>query len=341
MKKINDPALLYALAVTCTGEADEASQRLVKQWLSEDPANRKMLEYLKHTTFGGEIDESMETRERIYSKIMQRIQESETQGGLEAQAASLTGKAPILSFRRYAAIAAMALILILGGIYLLSSPGKESNLVAYSRLTETATVMLDDGTMAELNAGSTLSYPETFRGKERRVQLKGEAFFEVARDEKHPFIVEIGNAEIRVLGTKFNAKAYEGEHKIVTTLLEGSVVFSLREGTGEPVVLQPNQQIIFDRETGESSLAEVDAALIASWKKGIYYFDHVSLDEIAGILGRGYGIVIENRTTGMEGEHFSGMFEKEIDPLQILDMLKRHRAFDYEKKGDKIILFDQ
>lgn len=337
--KIDDPLLLYAIASHCSGKADDEAEAVIRKWLAEDPLNKRILSYLMNTSFASEVDESEETREKIYSKILERIRDHELPDKQVLHPEIRAGKQRKQLFLRFASAAAVLLVLVLGGIFLMTRGEKSESVIVHGNLNEVVDVTLADGSLVSLNAASTLSYPETFNRSERRVKLSGEAFFNVTRNERKPFVVELGNAEVRVLGTRFNVKGYESEEKIIATLLEGSVQFTCGDN-GNQLLLQPNQQAVYDRHSGTLTLHQVEAPLFSAWKEGGIYFDNVDLNEIARILERTFGLPVVNETTGMGGQHFSGMFEKDSGLLQILDMLKRHRAFDYEKKNGAIRLFD-
>jgi ferric-dicitrate binding protein FerR (iron transport regulator) len=153
--------------------------------------------------------------------------------------------------------------------------------------------------------------------------------------------VNVGDAEIKVLGTQFNVSAYTDSKNIVTTLLDGSVEFYVHSGQENPIRLKPNQQVVYDKVARTSQLREVEAELYASWKDGVLYFDHVGLEEMSKILAHRFGIRIEIHAKNLQNETFSGMFENDMSLYQILDVLKRHRGFDYRKDGDYIVIFDK
>ena len=113
-----------------------------------------------------------------------------------------------------------------------------------STLAETRTITLPDQTEIVLNRYSSLTYPERFRGKDRKVQLQGEAYFEVSKDAAHPFKVETGAIIVQVLGTHFNVEAYPEDTQVKTTLLEGSVSVSLIGKAEESLKLSPNESAI-------------------------------------------------------------------------------------------------
>lgn len=340
MKKINidHTLLLQALVSLCRDEADNYSKDIVRKWLSEDSANEKVLECLMHTSFIGDVDESEETRDMLFLRIMNRIRESEQNSRCYRSSIRDLNQKSKHSIISYASVVAVILVFILGGIYLLFTPEKE--IVVFGKEGEIVELTLDDGSTVDLNSGSMIAYPITFKGKERRVKLEGEAYFEVVGNEKQPFIVELDQAEVGVLGTRFNVKAYKEDEKIITTLLEGIVQFRLKDVKDESLILQPNQQIVYDLSTSTHILSEVEADIYTTWREGGLYFENVDLDEITRILERRFGVAVENQTTSQKGQYFSGMFEKETGLLQILDVLKRHRTFDYENKNGKIRLFD-
>ena len=166
--------------------------------------------------------------------------------------------------------------------------------VAYLNLTtprgKDFLLVLADGTKVWINAESTLRYPVAFRGKERRVELKGEACFEVAKDEEHPFIVRADGMDTRVLGTKFNVRSYKTEDRHVT-LVQGKVQVT-NMNSYKSVMLQPGQDLTYT-ETGEEKISNVNIATYTAWTEGMFYFDDAPLEEIMSFLGRWYNVNID------------------------------------------------
>lgn len=331
--KLENPELLSAIAAWITGNADHQESSLVQEWLSADINNQKILDYLSGLEYIGEVDTRPETREKVYRTIRDKMARDEEKTPLR--------RMPVW---RYVAAASVIAVFLLAGHYIrkgMQEPATTDWMAVQSGPAATRTVTLPDGSEIILNAGSKLLYPENFTNDERRVQLEGEALFDVTSDHRNPFVVMIGDAEVKVLGTRFNVKGYTDETKITTTLIEGSVSFRSLPETGDAFVLKPNQQIVYEKTTGNSHVSEVDAELFASWTDGVFYFDNENLGDIALKLERGFNIHIVNQTTQMTGERFSGMFDEGVQALQILDMLKRHRAFDYQIQNDTIILIDK
>lgn len=154
---------------------------------------------------------------------------------------------------------------------------------------------LSDGTKVWLNAGSKLAFPQKFDGKRREVFLDGEAYFEVAKNEKQPFIISANNIDIRVLGTKFNVSAYQSDNLIETVLLEGSVSISEKGNLiKDKVVMVPNQKTVYNKTKKNIEVESVsDAEIYTVWINGWYEFSNVSLQQTFMKLERYYNVKFE------------------------------------------------
>lgn len=152
-------------------------------------------------------------------------------------------------------------------------------------------VTLADGTKVWMNAESKLEFPETFTGSTREVILHGEAYFEVAKDVAHPFIVKTDYFQTKVLGTTFNVKAYSDKDANIV-LIEGSVMISNleKQGKGNEVTLKPGQQLSV--LNSQFSIKEVDTYPYTQWREGFFYFEKQTLFEIMQELGRWYNVNI-------------------------------------------------
>ena len=129
-------------------------------------------------------------------------------------------------------------------------------------------ITLSDGTVVYLNSESELRYPVKFVGEDRRVYLSGEAYFDVTQDKAHPFIVDVKNSTVRVLGTSFDVRAYADENEVLTTLVQGSVRFS---AGNKSVILKPGEQAVLDK-SGRVENRKVDTYLYTAWKDGVFAF---------------------------------------------------------------------
>lgn len=207
----------------------------------------------------------------------------------------------------------------------------QQGMLSYRRTQETAAavhtlitprgkdfkVMLDDGTEVWLNAESSLVYPVRFTGGARTVELEGEAFFHVAKDEARPFVVKSGGTEAHVLGTRFNFRAYAGEERHIT-LISGCVKVSDPASANE-LVLQPGQDVLLGQKTLHPQ--EVDIDEYAAWTKGFFCFSEAPLTEIMKTLGRWYNLTVVFRDEAAMHYHFSFWASRKESPAQTLRRL--------------------
>ena len=175
---------------------------------------------------------------------------------------------------------------------------------------------LADGTRVWLNAESRLRYPVAFTGKERKVEMEGEVYFEVAKNKEKPFIVTVNGVDIRVLGTSFNVSAYQEE--VVTTLVEGKV--QLKKGN-EQVILSPNQQAIWSDD--EFRVKQVDARNYVLWKEGIFYFEDVDLETILDDMARWYNVNVFYMNPALKEMKFSVEIRRYGDINEILRRIEQ------------------
>ena len=166
---------------------------------------------------------------------------------------------------------------------------------------------LSDGTVVYLNSESRLKYPASFAGERREVELEGEAYFEVAPDKEHPFLVNTNELSVRVLGTGFNVAAYREGNVSEVTLAHGTVVVG---ESGKEASLKPDEQFVLDRNTGKISIQQVDARKICAWKSGVLYFEGMSLEELAAKLSRWFDVQFFFTAEDLKKLKFTGSLKK-------------------------------
>ena len=184
---------------------------------------------------------------------------------------------------------------------------------------------LADGTRVWLNAESRLRYPVAFTGKERKVEMEGEVYFEVAKNKEKPFIVTVNGVDIRVLGTSFNVSAYQED--VVTTLVEGKV--QLKKGN-EQVILSPNQQAIWSDD--EFRVKQVDARNFVLWKEGVFYFEDVDLETILDDMARWYNVNVFYMNPALKEMKFSVEIRRYGDINEILRRIEQTKRVKFEIK---------
>ncbi len=224
-------------------------------------------------------------------------------------------------------------------VYEIAETGDISNEVKYNTI-ETPNggqyqVRLPDGTSVWLNAASSLTYPISFAlSKNRHVELSGEGYFEVAKDNKRPFIVSVHDQEVEVLGTHFNINAYADEGNIKTTLLEGSVkVGNLNE---EAKILRPGQQSI--NSNGNLQVNSVDTKHVIAWKEGYFRFNDKSLEVGLREIARWYNVDIVYEKESLKTEPLAGRISKYDNISQVLKKMELAGIFHFSIEGRKIIV---
>lgn len=202
-------------------------------------------------------------------------------------------------------------------------------------------VELSDGTRVWLNANTTFDFPVDFVRQERVVKLRGEAYFEVAKDAKRPFIVETEGTRTRVLGTSFNVKAYPDERYERTTLLEGSVEITLAESTGTPsprMVLEPGMQARWETGSRSLSVRAVDAEDAIAWRRGEFLFTEEDIQVVLQTLSRWYGVEFVSTDEKLETYTFSGMMSKDDKLGETLEILTLAGGPAFRIEGDKVYM---
>ena len=203
-------------------------------------------------------------------------------------------------------------------------------------------LVLADGTTVWLNAGSRLVYPASFTGKTREVQLEGEAFFDVAQQTHQPFFVHTGKITVRVLGTRFNVKAYREDAQVSATLISGKIQVILNEDPEKKILLSPHEKLTVMNVVGDKGQTQdrvkenelrYQVQLVpqaeTDWVNNKMVFNNESFEEVARQMERRYAVHIEFDNETLRREHVSGIFEKE-NLSQALEILKMTTRFNYK-----------
>jgi len=196
-------------------------------------------------------------------------------------------------------------------------------------------VVLEDGTKVQLNAASSIKFPEYFTGANREIELNGEAYFEVARDKAHPFIVKANGTQVQVFGTHFNINAYSDNDDIITTLLEGSVKMS--KGTAS-VMLLPGQQGTVNQNGSSIKVQKADVEANMAWINGFFIFHDQSIVNIMKQVSRWYDVDIEYQDTQVQENEFGGTISKYKDIKELLDNIKLTGSIHYKIEGRRVII---
>jgi transmembrane sensor len=194
-------------------------------------------------------------------------------------------------------------------------------------------LVLSDGSKVWLNAASSLRFPTAFIGKERRVEVTGEAYFEIAKNPAMPFKVQAGSGEIDVLGTHFNVNAYTDESSVKTTLLEGAVAIKKENALQ---MLTPGQQAEFSPNGGIALSKNVDVTQETAWKDGFFWFNNTDIHSLMRQVSRWYDVEVEFQGN-IADDGFTGKVPRNVPLSKLLNVLEQYELH-FKIEGKKIIV---
>jgi ferric-dicitrate binding protein FerR (iron transport regulator) len=192
-------------------------------------------------------------------------------------------------------------------------------------------VILSDGTRVWLNAASSLKYPAIFNARERKVELDGEAYFEVTHDKEHPFHVVSKNQDVTVLGTRFNVNAYSDEALVTTSLLEGKIQLTSQH---QRSIVQPGEQFSVNVLGLIQKNPMPDMEEATAWRGELFHFKNAGIEEILKQVSRWYDaeIIYEGRVE----KHFNADISRKLPVSQLLNLLEKTGGVHFDIEGKKI-----
>lgn len=194
-------------------------------------------------------------------------------------------------------------------------------------------VVLPDGSRVWLNAASSIRYPLFFPGKERKVEITGEAYFEIVKEAGKKFIVTCGDLETEVLGTAFNINGYDDEASTKVTLLEGSVKVS---GGQSSLIIKPGQQARINERSQLALVTEPDIEESTSWKDGMFYFKDARIEEIMLQVARWYDVKVEYQARPVK--HLNAIISRNIPVSRLFELLQKTGEVNFEIQDKTIIV---
>lgn len=221
----------------------------------------------------------------------------------------------------------------------LNSPPSSINYQLSTPNGGTYQVTLPDGSRVWLNAASTLRYPEQFGGEIREVELEGEGYFEVAKNEHQPFFVKSRGQLVKVVGTAFNINAYPDETDVTTTLVEGVIAIGSAAAAIQPSVefhmLAPGQQAAFD--SGQVRIRDVDVNDYIAWKDGRFVFYGESMPTVIRQIERWYNVSFEHQELAA-GIELWGMLSRDVTLSQILEVIELNTPLTFNREGRRVFI---
>lgn len=319
----------------------EDEMRILMAWVKESEENKKLFFQLKNTNdlqrgLYPTPEEIKESKERMLAKL-HNAEETERQ----KQIAQSKGRR-LLSFYKYVAVAVACIGLTLGVQFLFNS-GKTMQYVALDvesgpRMSH---MTLPDGTKVVLNASSKFKFPDKFSKNVREVFLDGEAYFDVVKDGKTPFVVRTDKQVITVLGTRFNVMDYSADDYAITTLVSGSIKLRANDDTEEldkEIILKPNQQAFFNKNTNQLALSAITIDLDRTWVNKLYHFKKEPLHLITARLEKIYGVNIEIKNDSIRNIECTGTFGLDQKIEEVLRIINFEKLFTYKIRGEEIII---
>lgn len=311
-----------------SGKASPDEERLIDEFFSSQQKKLDLQHY--------KLSDSM------WRSIEDRIQE-ETSGKVHFSSSAETRK-------KYSKVilASLAVLIFIGaagwylsGKGLFGSWDETKFITSSSPRGQKSLITLPDGSRVFLNSESSISYPEFFSEDKREINLIGEAFFDVTRDENRPCIIHSGNVTIKVLGTSFNIQAFEGKDVHVTVATGKVQVDAKSKQTNRPenqVVLTPNQQAVYNDQNGFVT-TEVNAEQFTAWKTNTLFFADTPLQDAAAILERWYNVTIEFENDKIRQCRINGQY-KDQTLTGVLTSIQYMYKIDYKLTNEnKIILY--
>lgn len=267
-------------------------------------------------------------KDKIYTNLKSRIERNENQ--------TLTFDVPrrnrfLIIYKIAAAVCSLILISSLT-YYVLST--NDINYIEVNGIAGTKTkVVLSDGSTIWLNGDSKLVYPEKFKKAKREISFEGEGVFEVAKDRRKPFVVNLGDSKVEVLGTIFNIDT-KTDDIIEATLIEGSIAFYTGDKDVPSVVMKPDEQIVYEKKTNKLLLKEVKGENYMSWINNNFRFEDEPIYSIAEQLERGFGVKINIKNDRLGQMKITGTFNHEETLDEILSIIQITASLRWKKDID-------
>ncbi|MCZ4223359.1 FecR family protein [Pedobacter rhodius] len=339
-----------------SGEATADEQELLAKLLDEDPASKYQLDILEKTWVknGGVTQKDKEVR---WGKFEKKLLSAE-----KASPPKVRERTPLLKKYRHFIFGSLctALILIsaIAFIYLSGASDEDNKTnVIVAPMGAITKIQLSDGTKVLLNSGSKITYKKSFGANQREVFLTGEAFFDVTKDARHPFLVTTPFIRIKVLGTRFNVRAYPDDKITETTLLSGRIDLTVLKKPEKEFIVRPMEKILVKNENSKETVVTPstdDIALITlrtvhsvanqkiplevQWTENILAFDEENLMDLAKRMERRYNVSISIESLALRQNKFTGQFKNETIE-QALSELQSASYFHYKITKNHITLY--
>ena len=285
------------------GELDQQEARALESWASESEENEKTLMSLAKVYNLGQLARTYTEKEveDAWKKTCARI-------GVSPRARKPLKRQWVF----WSMAVAIALLVAVNRALVLNAPvaGTDKAIILTSQQGKFVKYTLPDSTVVTLNHNSSLEFPLAFNGDERRVKLNGEGYFDVARDEEKPFIVETGKEiQIKVLGTEFNLQSFSSDDIVQVSLISGSVEIS-RNGVADfSYIMHPSERFTCNVSNWEMKVETLKGITGVEWMSNKLVFMDTTLKEVARQISNHFGVQVIIEEEGLNSIRFSGSFD--------------------------------
>jgi len=327
---MNDQKSIDALIVGwLDGNLTDAEQSDLLQWMQQSPENVAQVARMKDIwqaslKKAADFAETPKEWDHFKSEVNKRLLEKKRKQQNVV--------------RLFSGIAAVLMIGFIGGYFIAQfAPHKPMYITATAPAGSVVQLLLADSTIVYLNAGSQLTYcPESERNT-RELTLNGEAWFDVTKDKKSPFVVHTSACDVNVIGTRFNVKAFAAESQVVTTLEEGEVLLSSAAGfqLASQIELLPGDQAVIDKSTNMVQVKKVETRNFTSWKDNKLMFINMNMKELIVSLERKFGVEIDVSDPDILKYHYTGTLKNE-SVFEVMELIKHTLPVDYRIDGQVI-----
>ena len=307
-------------------ELDAKEQKEVEEWINRNPEQFHEIKIIwKKTELNISTNEA--DLQKVWGNVISKIDQSNN---------TRERKLPIdKAILKYAAIFILALGLL--GI-IANNKINHNELIEYtSALNKTNSFVLPDGSSISLNKASSLEYKKQFLAKNREVNLKGEAFFQVKRNPKKPFIINVNGTRVKVLGTSFNIDAADTSGKVKVSVKSGKVMFYDKKDTSNVVYLTKGDVGIFSSHYQKIEKAKNKNQNYLAWKTGILLFKNNTLSEVCAILGKQYNTTLILENPVLAAKKLTARYQDK-SLQEVLELMKIALDVDYVQKDNEIVL---
>jgi ferric-dicitrate binding protein FerR (iron transport regulator) len=318
----------------------ENEAEVLKENLSNSEDNRKLFDEYNEIIQASNVHQFYDHVDFRWEELSEKINFKSKKGS----AKRLFIKPLTLQIWKSAAVIALLISFTLTGYYMFKK--SENAIVSVkTQRGQKSEILLADGSKIWLNSGSELINTEGFSMKNRTLSLNGEAYFQVKKNSKSPFTVNLGDTKITVYGTRFNVSSYQDDEDIIASLEEGSIGFT-KLGLNKPVLIKPGEQLVYSKSTGEITVRKVNIDLYTSWKENKLKFSNATFLDVVKKMERWYDVNIiidpefqysERFTMTIKTESLKEMMEILQSVSNITFKIETDTVYIYKKGGENAI----